>query len=105
MFSFSVSVPMRRPCGPDLSLPVLCAIPQKALRIAMVGKYNGLSDAYLSVIKALQHACLKCKSKLQVGAVFYIVTGEPFKQSAELIGEPIKMKGEMEHWAGVADKP
>ena len=25
--------------------------------------------------------------------VFYIVTGEPFKQSAELTGEPIKMKG------------
>ena len=39
---------------------------QKPLRIAMVGKYNGLSDAYLSVIKALQHACIKCKSKLQV---------------------------------------
>ena len=31
--------------------------------------------------------------------VFDIVTGEPFKQSAELTGEPIKMKGEMEHWA------
>ena len=30
-----------------------------------------------------------------VGAepVFYIVIGEPFKQSAELTGEPIKMKG------------
>ena len=26
-------------------------------------------------------------------AVFYIVTGEPFKQSTELTGEPIKMKG------------
>ena len=29
--------------------------------------------------------------------MFYIVTGEPFKQSAEKTGEPIKMKGEMEH--------
>ena len=26
-------------------------------------------------------------------ALFDIVTGEPFKQSAELTGEPIKMKG------------
>jgi hypothetical protein len=26
-------------------------------------------------------------------AVFDIVTGEPFKQSVELTGEPIKMKG------------
>lgn len=24
----------------------------------MVGKYTGLSDAYLSVIKSLQHACM-----------------------------------------------
>ena len=38
---------------------------QTELHIAMVGKYNGLSDAYLSVIKALQHACLKCKSRLK----------------------------------------
>jgi CTP synthase (UTP-ammonia lyase) len=24
----------------------------------MIGKYTALSDAYLSVIKALQHACM-----------------------------------------------
>ena len=37
--------------------------------------------------------------------VFYIVTGEPFKQSAELTREPIKMKGKIEHCpeAGRAD--
>ena len=29
--------------------------------------------------------------------VFDIVPGEPFKQSAELTGEPIKMKAEREH--------
>jgi CTP synthase (UTP-ammonia lyase) len=39
---------------------------QTELHIAIVGKYNGLSDAYLSVIKALQHACIKCKSRLKV---------------------------------------
>ena len=33
--------------------------------------------------------------------MFYIVTGEPFKQSAELTGEPIKMKGYIEHWGGL----
>ena len=32
----------------------------------MVGKYTGLSDAYLSVIKALQHACLACSRKLVI---------------------------------------
>lgn len=33
----------------------------QVLHIAMVGKYTGLSDAYLSVIKSLQHACLACR--------------------------------------------
>ena len=32
----------------------------------MVGKYTGLSDAYLSVLKALQHACLAINRKLEV---------------------------------------
>lgn len=38
-----------------LSIPV---------KIAMVGKYTGLSDSYLSVIKALLHASLACSRKL-----------------------------------------
>lgn len=36
-------------------------LPRQVLHIAMVGKYTGLSDAYLSVIKSLQHACLACR--------------------------------------------
>ncbi|KAK4273256.1 hypothetical protein QN277_021695 [Acacia crassicarpa] len=31
-----------------------------SVRIAMVGKYVGLTDSYLSVIKALLHACIAC---------------------------------------------
>ena len=34
--------------------------------IAMVGKYTGLSDAYLSVIKSLQHAAMKVRRKLSI---------------------------------------
>ncbi|XP_024389982.1 uncharacterized protein [Physcomitrium patens] len=34
------------------------------VKIAMVGKYTGLSDSYLSVLKALQHACIACSRKL-----------------------------------------
>lgn len=30
------------------------------------GKYTGLSDAYLSVIKSLQHACMDARFKLKV---------------------------------------
>ncbi|PON51230.1 CTP synthase [Parasponia andersonii] len=36
------------------------------VRIAMVGKYTGLSDAYLSVLKALLHASVACRRKLIV---------------------------------------
>lgn len=34
--------------------------------IAMVGKYTDLSDAYLSVIKSLQHAAMEVKRKLTI---------------------------------------
>ncbi|KAM7276252.1 hypothetical protein ACFE04_018118 [Oxalis oulophora] len=33
------------------------------VRIAMVGKYVGLADSYLSVVKALLHACIACSLK------------------------------------------
>lgn len=36
------------------------------LVIAMVGKYTELSDAYLSVIKALTHACVAASRKLRI---------------------------------------
>ncbi|KAI5000945.1 hypothetical protein ZWY2020_010904 [Hordeum vulgare] len=39
---------------------------QDTLHIAMVGKYTGLSDSYLSVLKALLHASVYCHRKLVV---------------------------------------
>ena len=36
------------------------------VRIAMVGKYTGLSDSYLSVIKALQHSAIAVNRKLSI---------------------------------------
>ena len=36
------------------------------VRIAMVGKYTDLSDAYLSVIKSLQHAAIAVERKLTI---------------------------------------
>lgn len=35
--------------------------------ISLVGKYTNLSDAYLSIIKSLQHSCMEARVKLQVG--------------------------------------
>jgi hypothetical protein len=39
---------------------------KRVCNIAMVGKYTNLSDAYISVIKSLQHACLAAKYKLEI---------------------------------------
>ena len=39
---------------------------EEEVRIAMVGKYTGLSDSYLSVIKALQHSAFAVDRKLSI---------------------------------------
>ncbi|KAF2302760.1 hypothetical protein GH714_005468 [Hevea brasiliensis] len=44
----------------------LCDMLHNPVRIAMVGKYTGLSDSYLSVLKALLHASVACHRKLIV---------------------------------------
>ncbi|KAL8513341.1 hypothetical protein ACS0TY_019518 [Phlomoides rotata] len=42
----------------------LCDRLVEPIRVAMVGKYTGLSDSYLSVLKALLHASVACHRKL-----------------------------------------
>nr|GMD05468.1 CTP synthase-like isoform X1 [Ipomoea batatas] len=53
---------------PDLkvwtSRAKLCDMLHEPVRVAMVGKYTGLSDSYLSVLKALLHASVACHRKL-----------------------------------------
>ncbi|KAI4333235.1 hypothetical protein L6164_018069 [Bauhinia variegata] len=44
----------------------ICDSLREPVRIAMVGKYTGLKDAYLSVLKALLHASVACRRKLIV---------------------------------------
>lgn len=43
-----------------------CDMLEESVKIAMVGKYTGLSDSYLSVLKALLHASVSCRKKLVV---------------------------------------
>lgn len=40
--------------------------PKRELEIAIVGKYIQLSDAYLSVVEALNHAAVQCGSQLKL---------------------------------------
>ena len=42
---------------------------EKTINIAMVGKYTGLTDSYLSVIKALQHSAFKVGAKMEISWV------------------------------------
>ncbi|KAL0398059.1 UNVERIFIED_CONTAM: CTP synthase [Sesamum radiatum] len=42
----------------------ICDLLNEPVRIAMVGKYTGLADSYLSVLKALLHASVACHRKL-----------------------------------------
>lgn len=46
---------------------------RKKVQIGLVGKYTKLEDAYASVIKALQHACLAANRKLCLN---YIPAGD-----------------------------
>ena len=40
------------------------------VKIALVGKYTKLEDAYISVLKALKHASLHCNRRLNVVVSF-----------------------------------
>ena len=42
------------------------------VKIALVGKYTKLEDAYISVLKALKHASLHCNRSLKVVVGFLL---------------------------------
>ncbi|CAN4083634.1 unnamed protein product [Withania somnifera] len=52
--------------GEWISRTELCDRLHEPVRVAMVGKYTGLSDSYLSVLKALLHSSVACRRKLFV---------------------------------------
>uniref|UniRef100_A0A7N0TLK3 CTP synthase n=1 Tax=Kalanchoe fedtschenkoi TaxID=63787 RepID=A0A7N0TLK3_KALFE len=56
----------------------------KTVKIAMVGKYVGLTDSYLSVMKALLHACIACSLKPSVD---WIAASDLEEESAKLTPE------------------
>ncbi|KZV44150.1 CTP synthase [Dorcoceras hygrometricum] len=51
-----------------------------SVRIAMVGKYVGMADSYLSVVKALLHACIACSLR---PAIDWIAASDLEDDSAE----------------------
>ena len=62
-----IEVPKKRPLLEDWrALAARVDGLSKQVRIAMVGKYTGLSDSYLSVIKALQHAGFNQGARIEI---------------------------------------
>ncbi|CAL9029105.1 unnamed protein product [Prunus brigantina] len=55
-----------------------------SVRIAMVGKYVGFTDSYLSVVKALLHACVACSLKPSID---WIAASDLEDDSAKLTPE------------------
>ncbi|KAF7804901.1 CTP synthase isoform X1 [Senna tora] len=55
-----------------------------SVRIAMVGKYVGLTDSYLSVVKALLHACIACSLRPSID---WIAASDLEDDSAKLTPE------------------
>ncbi|XP_042427991.1 CTP synthase 1-like isoform X1 [Zingiber officinale] len=47
----------------------LCDRLHEPVKIAIVGKYTGLPDSYLSILKALLHASVECRKKLVINWV------------------------------------
>ncbi|MGQ9552405.1 MAG: CTP synthase, partial [Candidatus Bathycorpusculaceae bacterium] len=60
--------------------------PEHEVKIALVGKYAGLSDSYVSMNEALQHAGAACKARVRIT----YIEAEKFEQnpeSAKALGE------------------
>ncbi|XP_023750201.1 uncharacterized protein LOC111898524 [Lactuca sativa] len=55
-----------------------------SVKIAMVGKYVGLTDSYLSVVKSLLHACIACSLK---PSIEWIAASDLEDESARLTPE------------------
>ncbi|XP_071740777.1 uncharacterized protein [Rutidosis leptorrhynchoides] len=61
---------VRKPAlDPWIDMALRCDKLHEPVRVAMVGKYTCLSDAYLSVLKALLHASVACRRKLVINWV------------------------------------
>ena len=64
---FKFKIPVNRPLLDEwMSMAIQIDDLDKEVCIAMVGKYTGLSDSYLSVIKALNHASIASSRKLNI---------------------------------------
>ena len=65
---------------------------RKSVKIVMVGKYTGMSDAYASVNKALLHSCLMAGFKLDLQVCKYQPRAHPQLQCLRVVWAWIELK-------------
>jgi CTP synthase (UTP-ammonia lyase) len=70
---------------------------REPVRIALIGKYTVLADAYLSVIKALQHACMAANQKLEL---CWVEAQDLEEESKESSPEKYEAGWEQVSWEG-----
>ena len=63
------------------------------VKIALVGKYTKLEDAYISVLKALKHASLHCNRRLKVMVGFFIFAFSAVIRFSVLVSPSLKEFG------------
>lgn len=56
---------------PDRKLTVSQERLFDSVSIVLVGKYTSLQDSYMSVVKALEHASMRCERKLELHVGFH----------------------------------
>ncbi|KFG59884.1 CTP synthase [Toxoplasma gondii TgCatPRC2] len=61
--------------------------PAESVKIGIVGKYTGLADSYLSVVKALQHGAMEANVRLELVWIESSDLEEPPRESAASNGD------------------
>ena len=87
---------------PDLSTWIAMAesieSAKETVTIALIGKYTGLQDSYLSVIKSLRHASIACHVKLDLQWVEASLLEEDAKKPDDEDGEGPTQEEKDEAW-------
>ena len=81
----SLHLPLRKPDLADwIELVDRFQYPEREVTIALVGKYVSLHDAYLSVVEALQHGGIACRTRVNVK---WVLADELAGEGADLSGQ------------------
>jgi CTP synthase len=68
-------------------------VAEKTVTIALIGKYTGLQDSYLSVIKALRHASIACSVRLCLEWIEASLLEDPTEEDGGILKGSLHAEG------------